>query len=479
MSMNKKILAVAIVGTLFAGAANAAVDFNAPNAPVKYSNEMKIDGTAGTVLTNSAAGAAGNLTLKGTFNYAFSQGEVRYARVSCTNGMRFDSASVTSNNPNAVIGSVNGIGDASGAIYFSVTAQGGNIAAGDEFYVDGDRVVFSNSDNACSYELYDTPSQAAQGGASGRITSATTSYLDFVDSYTMTVNAGTGGVANVEANPAYTNFFVNSTTSQNFVDLGDITTKLTSATIYETDGSVLLFPEIIGGGSKHIVDGDFTFAASAGATPYDAAAKGRVFLDVDSSGCAAPNGGDVLANTLTATRATFNTGSAPLNSANLCVVAEGSSAIGEGGYTVTWDVVTADAAKYTTPDIGPLNLGSITRNGTQLQAPMINLPQGYVSRVALTNTGNQARPFILRALPYEGAPITTATATYNGSIPANGGTVVELKDFITAFGGTGATRAVIIVTVNAPNNQIQGQYQIVRPDSGAISNFVMVRPGTN
>ena len=35
------------------------------------------------------------------------------------------------------------------------------------------------------------------------------------------------------------------------------------------------------------------------------------------------------------------------------------------------------------------------------------------------------------------------------------------------------------VTVNAPNDQIQGLYQIVDVDNGGISNETMVRPGTN
>ena len=46
-------------------------------------------------------------------------------------------------------------------------------------------------------------------------------------------------------------------------------------------------------------------------------------------------------------------------------------------------------------------------------------------------------------------------------------------------GFTGLPRATIKLTVAAPNAQIQGLYQIVNPDSGSISNHVLVRPGTN
>ena len=40
-------------------------------------------------------------------------------------------------------------------------------------------------------------------------------------------------------------------------------------------------------------------------------------------------------------------------------------------------------------------------------------------------------------------------------------------------------RATLVVTVAGPTNQIQGLYQIVNPANGALSNHVMVRPGTN
>jgi hypothetical protein len=60
--------------------------------------------------------------------------------------------------------------------------------------------------------------------------------------------------------------------------------------------------------------------------------------------------------------------------------------------------------------------------------------------------------------------------------------VISLVDVL----GTAATnfngsppRGTFTVNVNAPNNQIQGLYQIVNPTAGSISNHVMVRPGSN
>ena len=54
-----------------------------------------------------------------------------------------------------------------------------------------------------------------------------------------------------------------------------------------------------------------------------------------------------------------------------------------------------------------------------------------------------------------------------------------LRNLPMLTGFTGAPRATLNVTVAGPTKQIQGLYQIVNPDSGSISNHVMVRPGTN
>ena len=60
---------------------------------------------------------------------------------------------------------------------------------------------------------------------------------------------------------------------------------------------------------------------------------------------------------------------------------------------------------------------------------------------------------------------------------AGGTKVVDLTSVLTGF--TAAPRATLNVTIAGPNGQIQGLYQIVNPDSGTISNHVMVRPGQN
>ena len=143
--------------------------------------------------------------------------------------------------------------------------------------------------------------------------------------------------------------------------------------------------------------------------------------------------------------------------------------------TVTYKLVSAQPTVYAFTDITGVKLGSIVRNGTQLQAPLAQVPSGWLSRLALTNTGSTARPYTIAVQGETGNTISTSNLT--GTVPANGTTVIDLTTVLTGF--TASPRATLNVTVAGPNNQIQGLYQIVNPDKGSISNHVLVRPGTN
>jgi hypothetical protein len=152
------------------------------------------------------------------------------------------------------------------------------------------------------------------------------------------------------------------------------------------------------------------------------------------------------------------------------------AAIQESTYAATLNAVPADPAVYRVADISNVAAGTIVRNGTQLQAPLAQVPGGWISRLVLTNTGGIARNYAIAVQGETGNTISTDNLT--GTVPANGTVVVEdLNEVLTGF--TGRPRATLNVTVEGPNNQIQGLYQIVNPDKGSISNHVLVRPGTN
>ena len=205
--LNKKLLAAAIVGTLAAGNAVAA-NLSAPGGaiPAYFAKEIVI-GTNGTQLTTSVPAAQ----LTWNIGYNSSQGEVRYARLECSNTIKFDAATVITLSDAAAgnVGSINGLN--TNTLTFSITSVGGpanNVVAADTLLVSGNHTITSTATPVnCSVALYDQPSQAQAGGTTGLITNTYFSgpYLAFAQSYQLTSTVTTH-VADVEADPSFTEF---------------------------------------------------------------------------------------------------------------------------------------------------------------------------------------------------------------------------------------------------------------------------------
>ncbi len=476
MTLNKKVLAAAIVGGLFATSANAAVDISVtPAAPVALASELVFNPTTGTEVTN----AGGALDLLTSLNYAFSAGEVRYARIECSSNVRFASGSAVTYADGGgaagtvALGAINGVG--TNAISFSVTSNAAGVGdnVGDKFTVNGNRNLTSGAASTCTYGLYDQPSQAAAGGTTGRIATASGAYTTQQSGYVFTSDFGAAVTANVEANPAFTQFVAvagQSTTTT--ARLSRLVFDARTGTQLDFDGADVNLADLFAPETNIRVVGDFTAARNDAGT-YTGAALARVQLR-ENADC---SGGATNASTLTENAATFLVGSTPNTNQYLCLTAEGTPAIPASGYEATLVAVEATPASYNVADTGPLPAGSVLRNGTELQAPLVQLPgAGWLSRMVLTNTGAADRPYTVSVQRESGAAGTTGNLT--GVVPANGTVVVDLNTILTGF-TAGAPRATLNVNVAGPSNQIQGLYQIVNADSSTISNHVMVRPGTN
>ena len=473
MTLNKKILATAIVGGLFAAAAQAQVNISATTpVPVTFASELVVP-AAGLTLTNlnTTTPPVGILDLQTALRYSFSAGEVRHARIECSPNIRFATGSVVTLSAGGTVGAINGIG--TNAIHFSITAGTTPATATDILTVSGDRIVTNTAGGSCTYSLYDFPSQAAAGGSVGQIATATGAYLAFATSYTLTATP-TGAVANVEANPAFSRFVSAAPTgSIERGSLGDVVFALRTApaTPRLASGAPATLAALLAAGSNHVVTGDFSAAADADGTFTSTAALARVYFSTTAD-CTAVT---TSANVLTATSARFNTGPAAVN-ATLCFAPRSGVAIPVSTYSQVFNAVSANPTLFAPTGRGPVALGEITRNGTQLQAPLAQIPTGWISRVALTNTGTVARPYTITAQTEAGVTAALGTAA-NGIVPANGTVVLNVADIV-QFTGT-APRGTLNVTVAGPTGQIQGLYQIVNPASGSISNHVMVRPGMN
>lgn len=440
MSMNKKLLAAAITSLLVAGNAGAVVLGTDP------ARTYAIEIVNGTTLTDA------NDDIEVALGYNFSGGEVRYGRLECTSNVTIGSPTITEGSADITLGAINGAGTP--ALFFSITATNpvSGPTSGVVLNLDSAITLLDKGAVSCAFSIYDQPSQAQAGGEAGRI--RTTGFRPFISrakSFAFTTSGGSS-IADVQATPSYTHFVSNDR------DFGSLTFGLSAAaaggTVFDVDGTAITLADIFAPTTKVEVSGSFNAATSV-AWVGDAA------------------------STLTTTKATWTSGELGLGGTGVSGVLtyneNGTTEIAVSDYSAFLDVVTN--AGYEASDESLTGVGSITRNGTQIQAPLVHVPaSGYVSRIALTNTGATARPYTIRVLKEDGTTLSTGTLT--GTIPAAGTKVVELNTVITGF-TAGAPRATVIVTADAPNTEVQGLYQIVNPASGAISNHVMVRPGTN
>lgn len=469
--LNKKVLVAAVVGALFAGNAAAADLSASPVVPSYFAKEIVATPAAPVTLTTSAAGA--ELTWK--INYNFSNNEVRYARIECSNNIKFGAgSSVAISTPaHGSVGAINGLG--TNVVTFSLTSVGATLVGTDVLTFSGNHAITgTNQDVTCSVGLYDLPSQAQNGGATGLIqnTSFSGAYLKFVQSYELIATA-TEHTADVEATPAaFRQFLMDTNTTLTTASLGKAAGTIAyqlkdpdgggaQTAPFKINGTAITLADLFSANTKIVVAGDYSLAANAAAPLYNGTALTLVKL----------NGAN--ANALSATSASYNVGATGFTGANFALTVATPNTIQESEYKASL-IVDAASAAYAPTDITGVKFGAIVRNGTELQAPLAQIPGGWKSRLVLTNTGSVARPYTISLLNVAGETAVTP-GTLTGTVPANGTKVID--DLATVF--TGNNRATIVVNVAGPTKQIQGLYQIVNPEKGSISNHVMVRPGTN
>ena len=439
MSMHKKLLSGAVLAGLAFSANVSAVELGVDDAVV-FASEL-VDGT-------ELSTAADDVDL--AIGYNFSNGEVRYGRYECSANLTMDNVTLNETGGNVALGAINGEG--TNALFFSMTGNG--IASeADTISVVSDNTLEDGGNVTCAFSIYDQPSQAQAGGTTGRIyTTGFAAVIDRASGFVFRFDAAgpDQGVADVEASAGAYLGFTPIEPWANFANFEFMEVP----GVLKADGTQVTITDIFSSDTDIIVDGDFS-------------AAGAVWLWDDlSSGWYSDIFDDESAS--------FRGVDFPLD-AYIQYEVNGTDPVQVSDYTAT---LFADAnAGYDVADVGPIFVGEIIRNGTELQAPLVQTPNAWVSRIVLTNSGATARPYEMSVMGESGNIIGIDSTLLVGTVPANGTKVIELDDVLLSF--SGQSRATINVTVAAPNGQIQGLYQIVNPESGSISNHVMVRPGTN
>ncbi|MFH1599074.1 MAG: hypothetical protein ABIH12_02255, partial [Pseudomonadota bacterium] len=319
-----------------------------PGAPVVYAEEIIASPGSTVTLLNPA----GDLNLSANLGYSFSIGEVRYARFECDNGLEFDAGStaVYDGAGSAGLGAINGLGNS--AMHFSITANDNNVTASDRLVITGDRQITGTNNVNCTYSLYDFPSQAAAGGPNGRVYSVSGPYIRFAPSYALEVDAEGNPIANVEStDPAYSEFTNAAPTFD--VTLGRIG-AFTYGEVQDVTGAVqpltpagpaITLADLMDADTALIFAGDFSAASDVFFSP-----NADCSVNIQS------------ADDFSGIEAVFTIGSNATLAHQLCFATDGV-AIPVSEYTVALDAVPAAPTVYAVTDLGPLDLGVITRNG--------------------------------------------------------------------------------------------------------------------
>ena len=440
-----------------------------PAAPARYAEEIVATSTAPVTLVN----AANALDLSTALGYSFTQGEVRHARIACPDHVRFLAGAtvVASDAPSTGIGAINGLGG--NAITFSITALTTGLTGTDRLTVTGDREITSAADAECAFALYDTPSQAQAGGPTGRIVERRGAYLDFTPSFTLRGDSTNTATADVEGvDGPFSRFVAAPPTNDATVgqlggfSYGTVQDVLGTTQPLAPSGAPVTLVDLMGADTALVVSGDFEAASS-------------VYLSAQPD-CSTV---DYTPDSTDANGARFPVGATSTVGVHLCY----GASVGEiqpSSYSVSLEPAAASAG-FNVAARGPVGLGAIVRNGTELVAPLVQTGPGQIARVVLTNTAADKRQFTMRILSAAGGSVSEPDSTYigvtssDGAIPGNQALVINVADAFPNERFQGPARATIRVIVSGRSGEIQGLYQIVEPARGSISNHVMVRPGTN
>ncbi len=474
MPIHKTFVACLLAGVACGPAAAADLSNAGGAIPAWFASEIVVaPAPAGTLFGTSASPAT---RLNWTIGHDFSLGEVRHVRVACDDTIRFNPATTVSLQPaNGSVGAINGLGG--NVLTFSITSGGAPaVRAADVLTISGDHRITSNAAPiACSVALYDQPSQAQAGGSTGLIPSTKFEgpYLAFAPSYELLASPSIH-TADVDASPAFGQFVPgggNTTLNQAFVGQANGTgvsfrLRAPSASqvwTFGVDGQPITLASLLAPATAIVARGDFGLIANANNT-FNGSAMTRTAL------------AGIFPTRLDQGSARYPVGSTAFQNDALYLINTERHPMSVSEYYLDLEPVSAQPGVYAPLPITGIYAGRIARNGTALQAPLVQVPSGWISRLVLTNTGGIERDYRISVQGEAGNDISTANLT--GKVPAFGTVVVEdLSTVLTGF--SGKSRATLNVTINGPDRQIQGLYQTANPVSGSLSNYVLVRPGTN
>lgn len=448
---------VVALASLLGSAAFASVNLDTGTTTGTFAKELTYP---------KAAPITGSTVVTTQLGFGVSAGQDRYIRMDLT-GAKFavaaDGTDVVNAVPfaNAVVVQGGAIDDT--FVIYQVTADAAGNAASDVNTITLPDIYVTNG-NAASvgvkYQLFEFAGDASNNNSANALYSAMGDLLKFGTGlgWTLTPNTTT---ASAEA--SFTEFTTTGSTpgvSATLARIGLITYAAKAGVVVADGTTAVTLGDLVAAGTKIVVTGDFGAAED----------ENDVYLD-DDDNCTTVNAADSLDDDKTTAEFEIDTNAV---TANVCYAVDGETTLPAQEIEAALDVVAA--ANATTADIAPSLLGEIDRDGTELQAPWFTGFTGYISRFVLTSTHSSDAGYTAKVLTEDGNTCTTGPGV-SGTVPAGEQLVIDASTVCTSF--SGATRGAVIFTIAAPNNKIQGVYQITEPNAGASTAYPMLRPGTN
>lgn len=487
--INKKVLAVAVLGALASG--NALADAEIQTTNTVYAKEIALP-------------AALTLPVAWKLGYNFNTNETRYACV------RLSGAALP---PTIASPTITGSGDLTAGV---VNVVGNNVAF---FTISSDPTATIggtstdivtmpalsitasdyNTTVTASVGLYDNPAAAGACNADKpaaqdpqRIPGSGDSkpLISFKQAYTLKIDSHKA-VSTVSVDPSYTTFAAGSGLNAFPGGLGPVTLAsnatlaLVPGGILKADGTPIaladIFPttatlKIAGNFNSDWLDSAvFTGAALTAAADEEsvtsAAFNPLTVLTAPNAFTVEANGdGEIPAGIYQASmRVTPNTGYT-LN----YVVGTGSGAAVDLVPAIDETLITADTAVTD----NAANAGQIDQDGVKLMTPLVQLAGGnWLARLAISNTGTKDRTFTLRAQGFDSEG-DSSTVTVNGtnSFVVKAGTTYVFDNLANTLTFNGRARGTVTAIVNAPAEDIKGVYQLVNTAANTISNINMINP---
>jgi len=453
---NKMIcLAIAAAFAGSVGVANAALN----NDGATYTAPKVASETPITGITFTTAG--GNFNAGGAMtSFAPTAGQSLMVNVTLNNGAKFTGAPAL--NCSSVTGGVSGstavlnLGGANSnnAVFTlgSGTYANTSMLAASGCYITPNGISVTGAHNAVNMSITYTYGTLASSTVNG-------TYIDFASGLKVTAELGNNAVAQVGSG------FVTLTGAATSLSAGNIAwMSKNSAVMNGGDGTTAItLVDVMGVGSGSITVAGASLAATK--------VTGGVWLQTVASGVCA-SGIGILSTAVAGgvTPITFSglDASAMSGGMNVCMKFDGTTAIPAG--SITAQVGGTALSGYSLSAPAATTLIEITRNGTTLVAPLVNVPAGWISRLVLTNRG-PAATYTVSAVSETGTTVTLTGAASSGTIAASSTTVVDLDTLMTTVGNA---RGSLQVTIAGTSSNIDGLYQLVNAATGNLSNYTLI-----